>query len=138
MMAEPGRPGAGDLAEMIGGAIRNVKLKDELTALTKATADQVACEWFEHPASIALMTGLAAGAGPIDDDGNAAAYMIIAMLHRLGTGKPIGSLQTFSNALANSIEASGAKIHQIGSEKFGTQATTDQLVCRLLLEKKNT
>src|SRR3546814_8201433 len=33
------------------------------------------------------------------------------MLHRLGTGKPIGSLQTFSNALANSIEASGAKIH---------------------------
>src|SRR3546814_21028536 len=88
MMAEPGRPGAGDLAKMIGGAIRNVKLKDELTALTKATADQVACEWFEHPASIALMTGLAAGAGPIDDDGNAAAYMIIAMLHRLGTGKP--------------------------------------------------
>src|SRR3546814_14068899 len=73
MMAEPGRPGAGDLAKMIGGAIRNVKLKDELTALTKATADQVACEWFEHPASIALMTGLAAGAGPIDDDGNAAA-----------------------------------------------------------------
>src|SRR3546814_4952385 len=53
MMAEPGRPGAGDLAKMIGGAIRNVKLKDELTALTKATADQVACEWFEHPASIA-------------------------------------------------------------------------------------
>src|SRR3546814_7528487 len=45
MMAEPGRPGAGDLAKMIGGAIRNVKLKDELTALTKATADQVACEW---------------------------------------------------------------------------------------------
>src|SRR3546814_10731455 len=33
------------------------------------------------------------------------------MLHRLGTGKPIGSLQTFSNALAHSIEAYGAKIH---------------------------
>src|SRR3546814_17799745 len=91
---------------MTGGASRKVKLKDERTARTKATADQVACEWFEHPASIALMTGLAAGAGPIDDDGNAAAYMIIAMLHRLGTGKPIGSLQTFSNALANRIESS--------------------------------
>src|SRR3546814_20719220 len=103
-------------------AIRNVKLKDELTALTKATADQVACEWFEHPASIALMTGLAAGAGPIDDDGNAAAYMIIAMLHRLGTGKPIGSLQTFSTALANSIETR-SEAHLAGTESASPSNT---------------
>jgi phytoene dehydrogenase-like protein len=110
MMAEPGRPDFRNLSKMIGGVVRNAKLRDELTAITKATADQVACEWFEHPATIGLLTGIAAGAGPIDDDGNAAAYMIFAVTHRFGTGKPIGSLQSFADAMAASIRASGAAV----------------------------
>jgi phytoene dehydrogenase-like protein len=110
MMAEPGRPGPGDIARMIGGAVRNIRLKNELVALTNGTADQVACERFEHPAAIALLTGIAAGAGPIDDDGNAAAYMILGLLHRLGVGKPIGSLQTVADAMARSFEAAGGEI----------------------------
>jgi phytoene dehydrogenase-like protein len=110
MMAEPGRPDLRNIGKMISGAVRNVKLKEQLIALSKATADQVACEWFEHPATIALLNGVAAGAGPVDDDGNAAAYMIFAVTHRLGTGKPIGSLQAFANAMAKSITESGAEI----------------------------
>jgi phytoene dehydrogenase-like protein len=110
MMAEPGRPGLGDIGKIISGAVRNIKLKNELTILAAGTADQIACERFEHPATIALLTGVAAGAGPIDDDGNAAAYMIMSVMHRLGTGKPIGSLQAFADALAASITASGARI----------------------------
>jgi phytoene dehydrogenase-like protein len=110
MMAEPGKPDFRNLTKMIGSVVRNVRLKDQLVAISKATADQVACEWFEHPATIALLTGIAAGAGPIDDDGNAAAYMIFAVTHRLGTGKPVGSLQAFANAMAASITASGAEI----------------------------
>ncbi len=110
MLAEPGRPDGKNLAKLIGSVIRNVKLKDELTAIAKGTADQVACERFEHPATIAMLLGIAAGAGPVDDDGNAAAYMILAVLHRLGTGKPVGSLQAFADAMARSIEASGATI----------------------------
>ena len=110
MMSEPGRPDVKNMSKMIGSAVRNVRLKDELVALSKATADQVACERFEHPATIALLLGIAAGAGPVDDDGNAAAYMIFAVTHKYGTGKPIGSLQSFSDALARSIEASGAQI----------------------------
>ncbi len=111
MMAEPGRPGLGSLAKIAGGAIRNVRLRGELSALASGTSDQIACERFEHPAAIALLTGIAAGAGPIDDDGNATAYMILGLLHRLGVGKPIGSLQTLSNALAASLEAAGGKIY---------------------------
>jgi len=110
MQSEPGRPDLGNLSKIVGNAVRNVKLKNELQIMAAGTADQIACEWFEHPANIALLTNTAAGAGPIDDDGNAAAYMILAVLHRLGTGKPIGSLQAFADALARSIEASGAKI----------------------------
>jgi phytoene dehydrogenase-like protein len=110
MMAEPGKPDFRNLSRMISSAVRNVRLKDQLIAISKATADQVACEWFEHPATIALLNGIAAGAGPVDDDGNAAAYMIFAVTHRLGTGKPVGSLQAFANAMAASIKASGAEI----------------------------
>ena len=110
MMAEPGRPDFRNLAKMIGSAVRNVRLKDQLVAIAKATADQVACEWFEHPATIALLNGIAAGAGPVDDDGNAAAYMIFAVTHRLGTGKPVGSLQAFADAMAASVKASGTEI----------------------------
>jgi len=110
MKSEPGRPDLKNTGSMIGSLVRNVRLKNELQILAAGTADQIACEWFEHPANIALMTNTAAGAGPIDDDGNGAAYMILAALHRLGTGKPIGSLQSFANALAKSIEASGATI----------------------------
>jgi phytoene dehydrogenase-like protein len=107
MLNDPGRWKLRDLAKMIGALIRNRRLRNELTALTTGTADQIACEWFEHPASIALMTGIAAGAGPIDDDGNAAAYMIFGMLHRVGVGKPIGSMQSFSNALGSAFKESG-------------------------------
>jgi phytoene dehydrogenase-like protein len=107
MLNDPGRWKLRDLVKMIGALVRNRRLKNELTALTTGTADQIACEWFEHPASIALMTGIAAGAGPIDDDGNAAAYMIFGMLHRVGVGKPIGSMQSFSNALGSAFKASG-------------------------------
>jgi len=110
MKAEPGRPDLRNLGDMVGSLVRNAKLKNELQIMASGTADQIACEWFEHPANIALLTNTAAGAGPIDDDGNGAAYMILAALHRLGTGKPIGSLQSFANAMARSIEASGATI----------------------------
>jgi len=110
MQAEPGRPDLGNLSKIIGNAVRNMKLRNELQIMAAATSDQIACEWFEHPANIALLTNTAAGAGPIDEDGNAAAYMILAVLHRLGTGKPIGSLQAFADALARSVEASGAQI----------------------------
>jgi phytoene dehydrogenase-like protein len=111
MTSEPGRPKLGDALKMGIGAIRNARLKNELVSMTTGTADQVACEWFEHPAAIALLTGIAAGAGPIDDDGNAAAYMLFGLLHRLGVGKPIGSLQTVSNALAGAFVSYGGTLH---------------------------
>ena len=73
--------------------------------MTKATADQIACERFEHPATIALLLGIAAGAGPVDDDGNAAAYMIFAVTHKYGTGKPIEPL--YSARSSGLMQAAG-------------------------------
>lgn len=110
MRNDPGRWRVGDLVKVIGAVIRNRRLRDELTALSSGTADQIACEWFEHPASIALLNGIAAGAGPIDDDGNAAAYMIFGMLHRVGVGKPIGSMQSVANALDSCFKEAGGTV----------------------------
>lgn len=110
MALDQGRPQPRELLKLIGALIRNRKLRRELEAIASATSDQVACEWFEHPATIAYLTGIAAGAGPIDQDGNAAAYTMISMIHRIGTGKPIGSLQTLANSLASSFEAAGGTI----------------------------
>lgn len=110
MAMDQGRPQLKVLLQLIGALIRNRKLRRELEAIASATSDQVACEWFEHPATIAYLTGIAAGAGPIDQDGNAAAYTMISMLHNLGTGKPIGSLQALPNAMAASFEAAGGTI----------------------------
>lgn len=110
MAMDQGRPKLKVLLKLIGALIRNRKLRRELETVASATSDQVACEWFEHPATIAYLTGIAAGAGPIDQDGNAAAYTMISMIHNLGTGKPIGSMQSLSNALAASVEAAGGTI----------------------------
>lgn len=111
MISEPGRPRLRQMAEIAVAGIRNVRLRDELVAITTGTADQIACERFESDAAIALLTGIAAGAGPIDDDGNAAAYMLLGLMHRLGVGRPIGSMQTLSNALAASFREVGGTIH---------------------------
>lgn len=110
MALDQSRPQPKVLLQLIGALVRNRKLKRELQAIASATSDQVACEWFEHPATIAYLTGIAAGAGPIDQDGNAAAYTMISMLHRIGTGKPIGSLQSLANALRASVEAAGGRV----------------------------
>ena len=110
MAMDPGRPSPPVLLKLIQALVRNRKLRRELQATAAATSDQIACEWFEHPATIAYLTGIAAGAGPIDQDGNAAAYTLISMLHKLGTGKPIGSLQSLSDALAASLQAAGGNL----------------------------
>src|ERR1700722_2936774 len=85
MLNDPSRWKLRDLVKMIGALIRNRRLRNELTALTTGT-------------------------GPIDDDGNAAAYMIFGMLHRVGVGKPIGSMQSFSNALGAAFKAAGGNL----------------------------
>jgi phytoene dehydrogenase-like protein len=110
MASEPGKPSLRSIGRLIGAGIRNLKLRNELTAITHATTDQVACERFEHPASIAFLTGIAAGAGPIDEDGNAAAYALFGALHRIGVGRPIGSMQTVSGALASKFAALGGTV----------------------------
>jgi phytoene dehydrogenase-like protein len=108
--SDPGRPRPGDLFKLITALVRHRRLRRELTNLASGTADQIACEWFEHPATIGYLINIAGGAGPIDQDGSAAALMLIGLLHRVGVGKPIGSLQSLANALAAAFKEHGGQI----------------------------
>src|SRR5690554_5089983 len=56
MALDQGRPQPKVLWQMVKALVRNRKLRSELEAITSATSDQVACEWFEHPATIAYLT----------------------------------------------------------------------------------
>jgi phytoene dehydrogenase-like protein len=115
MKSDPGRTNPGALLKVIGALIRNRRLKRQLTELTSGTADQIASERFEHPASLGMLLGIASGAGPIDVDGNAIAYLLVGFLHRLGTGKPVGGMRMIANALQSAYKAAGGEL-RLGTE----------------------
>jgi phytoene dehydrogenase-like protein len=96
-----------DLAKV---AIRNRRLKDKLRLISAAPADQLAAEWFEHPAVQALLLGIVAGAGPFDTDGNGIAYALFGLLHRVGVGKPVGGMRMLADTLTNAYAAAGGEL----------------------------
>ncbi|OZA72180.1 MAG: beta-carotene ketolase, partial [Caulobacter sp. 39-67-4] len=61
---DPGVRTARNYLDLAKVAIRNRALKDRLQLISTAPADQLAAEWFEHPATQALLLGIVAGAGP--------------------------------------------------------------------------
>lgn len=111
MMAhDPGRLPTSALLKAIGAAVRNRRLKRELTELTSGTADQIASGRFEHPAALGLVLGIVSGAGPIDVDGNAVAYLLLVLLHRLGVGKPVGGMRMLADALTAAYREAGGDL----------------------------
>jgi phytoene dehydrogenase-like protein len=107
---DPSRRKPKDLIDLGLAAIRNRRLRSELQVLQAATADQIACERFEHPATQALMLGIVVGAGPIDIDGNAIAYALFGLLHRVGVSKAVGGMRMLANALTASYAEAGGTL----------------------------
>ncbi len=110
LRTDPAKPELGALFRAIGASVRHRKLKRQMTALASSSADQTACERFTHPFTQAFMLGIVAGAGPIDVDGHAVAYLLFGLLHRLGAAKPIGGMQTLIDALTASYAEAGGEL----------------------------
>lgn len=96
-----------DLARV---AVRNRRLRSKLNLVTNAPADQLAAEWFEHPAVRAFALSMAGLAGPTDVDGNGIAYALLSMLHRIGVGKAVGGMQMVANCFASAYAAAGGEL----------------------------
>uniref|UniRef100_B0T5Q6 FAD dependent oxidoreductase n=1 Tax=Caulobacter sp. (strain K31) TaxID=366602 RepID=B0T5Q6_CAUSK len=107
---DPGVRTAGNYLDLAKVAIRNRALKDRLQLISTAPADQLAAEWFEHPATQALLLGVVAGAGPFDTDGNGIAYALFGLLHRVGVSKALGGMRMFADALLSAYAASGGQL----------------------------
>jgi phytoene dehydrogenase-like protein len=107
---DPGVRRVGNYLDLAKVAIRNRRLKDKLQLISAAPADQLAAEWFEHPAVQALLLGVVAGAGPFDTDGNGIAYALFGLLHRVGVGKPVGGMRMLADTLTNAYAAAGGEL----------------------------
>jgi len=110
MKSDPLRIGPGLMLRTILATIRNRRLKRQLTEITSGTADQIVSERFEHPASLGFLLGIVAGAGPFDVDGNAIAWLLLAFLHRIGIGKPIGGMRMLADTLEAAFAAAGGAL----------------------------
>lgn len=110
LKGDPTKPTPAKVASFVGATVRNRRLRRELTELTSGTADQLCSEWFEHPATQALMLAVVIGAGPFDIDGNAVAYLLFGLMHFVGVGKPIGGMRMLANALQSAYAASGGTL----------------------------
>ncbi len=115
MKSDPARMKPGLLLRTIAATIRNRRLKRQLTEITSGTADQIVSERFEHPASLGLLLGIVAGAGPFDVDGNAIAWLLLGFLHRLGIGKPVGGMRMLADALLSAYAEAGGEL-RLGTE----------------------
>ena len=107
---DPGVRTAGNYLELAKVAIRNRALRTKLQLISTAPADQLAAEWFEHPATQALLLGIVAGAGPFDTDGNGIAYALFGLLHRVGVSKAVGGMRMFADTLVSAYAASGGEL----------------------------
>jgi phytoene dehydrogenase-like protein len=107
---DPGAPTLGKYLDLAKAGIRNRRLRQKLQLISAAPADQLAAEWFEHPATQALLLGIVAGAGPFDTDGNGIAYALFGLLHRVGVSKPVGGMRMLADTLASAYAAAGGEL----------------------------
>lgn len=107
---DPGARTTSNYLDLARVAIRNRAFKGRLQLLSTAPADQLAAEWFEHPATQALLLGVVAGAGPFDTDGNGVAYALFGLLHRVGVSKAVGGMRMVADALVSAYLASGGTL----------------------------
>lgn len=121
MQTNAASPSLSALVQAVKTFIRYRKLRGELLALVMGTADQAAVERFEHPATLGLLLNLASGACGLDEDGGGLAYVLLALLHRIGVGRPVGGMQALPIA-------QGSRLRELGGTAYTGTAVEEILV----------
>jgi phytoene dehydrogenase-like protein len=105
-----GRPDPKALWASTKVAAKNRTRLGDVAALLTGSATAAAEERFEHPVTKGALVNLAAGAGPVDQPGSGLGYILLALLGRVGAGRPIGGMQSLTNALVASFRARGGML----------------------------
>jgi phytoene dehydrogenase-like protein len=102
-----GRPDPKALWASMKVAVKNRTRLGDIAALLTGSATTAVEERFEHPVTKGALINLAAGAGPVDQPGSGLGFILLALLGRVGAGRPIGGMQSLTNALVSSFRAGG-------------------------------
>lgn len=102
-----GRPDPKALWASAKVAARNRTRLGDVLALLTGSATAATEERFEHPVTKGALLNLAAGAGPVDIPGSGLGYILLALLGRVGAGRPIGGMQALTSALVAGLRAHG-------------------------------
>ncbi|HEX5587453.1 MAG TPA: NAD(P)/FAD-dependent oxidoreductase [Acidimicrobiia bacterium] len=82
----------------------------DIAALLTGSATAAAEERFEHPVTLGALVNIAAGAGPVDVPGSGLGFLLLALIGRVGVGRPIGGMQSLTDALVRSLRAKGGTL----------------------------
>ncbi|GMU79647.1 MAG: FAD-dependent oxidoreductase [Acidimicrobiia bacterium] len=105
-----GRPDPRALWASAKVATKNRARLGDIAALLTGSATAAASERFDHPVTRGAMVNLAAGAGPVDQPGSGLGFILLALLGRVGAGRPIGGMQSLTDALISSFRARGGVV----------------------------
>jgi phytoene dehydrogenase-like protein len=105
-----GRPDPKALWASTKVAAKNRGRLGDIVALLTGSATAATEERFEHPITKGAMVNLAAGAGPVDQAGSGLGFILLALLGRVGAGRPIGGMQSLTKALVAGLRASGGHL----------------------------
>lgn len=105
-----GRPDLKALWASTKVAAKNRSRLGDIAALLTGSATAAAEERFEHPVTKGALVNLAAGAGPVDQPGSGLGFTLLALLGRVGAGRPIGGMQSLTDALVKSFRAGGGML----------------------------
>ncbi|HVV74403.1 MAG TPA: NAD(P)/FAD-dependent oxidoreductase [Mycobacteriales bacterium] len=89
---------------------RNRKSLSDIVALLSGSASQAVDERFDHPVVKGALLNLAAGAGPVDVRGSGVGFLLLALISRVGVGRPVGGMQSLTEALVGCLESHGGSV----------------------------
>lgn len=110
MGADTARPSPGLILNTVRATWRNRSHLSDMVALLTGSASQAVAERFEHPVVRGALLNMAAGAGPVDLPGSGLGFLLLALVSRVGVGRPVGGMQSLTNALIHRLEADGGVV----------------------------
>jgi phytoene dehydrogenase-like protein len=110
MGIDTARPSPKLVARTAREGFRNRARLSDIAALLTGSASMAVDERFEHPVVRGALLNLAAGAGPVDSPGSGIGFMLLALLSRVGVGRPIGGMQALTQALIRCLESHGGAV----------------------------
>jgi phytoene dehydrogenase-like protein len=110
MGTDTARPSAKVVWNTARESVKNRRRMSDIVALLTGSASVALDERFEHPVVKGALLCLAAGTGPVDEPGSGLGFMMLALLSRVGCGRPIGGMQSLTDALVGRLAAGGGTL----------------------------